>query len=283
MIIAIASGKGGTGKTTIATNLALVSPAAQYLDCDVEEPNGHLFLKPEIDQRTDVTLPVPQIDAATCSLCGTCATACEFNALAVIGEKVMVFADLCHGCGTCMFVCPEAAITETAKVIGKLENGSAESVSGGRFAFTHGVSNIGNPLTPPIIKKAKQLIKSDHFVILDSPPGTSCPMVQTLIGTDYCVFVTEPTPFGLNDLELAVGVARQLEIRCGIVINRSDSGDEEIINYCQRENIPILLEIPFDRDLAFAYSKGEAAVSHSATLRTSFEDLHAKIVAEVNK
>jgi len=283
MIIAIASGKGGTGKTTIATNLALVSPSAQYLDCDVEEPNGHLFLKPEIDQKTDVTLPVPQINNELCTLCGTCATACEFNALAVIGEKVMVFNDLCHGCGTCMFVCPEKAITETAKIIGKLENGSAESVSGGKFIFTHGISNIGNPLTPPIIKKAKKLIDNDKFVILDAPPGTSCPMVQTLIGCDFCVFVTEPTPFGLNDLELAVGVARQLEIGCGIVINRSDSGDDEIRKYCQRENIPILLEIPFDRDLAFAYSKGEAAVKQSTALRTNFQDLHTRIVAEVKK
>jgi len=283
MIIAIASGKGGTGKTTIATNLALVAPQAQYLDCDVEEPNGHLFLKPEIDRKTDVTLPVPQIDAKLCTLCGTCATACEFNALAVIGDKVMVFNDLCHGCGTCMFVCPEKAITETAKVIGKLENGSAKSADGSRFTFTHGISNIGNPLTPPIIKKAKNLIDNDRFVILDAPPGTSCPMVQTLIGSDFCVFVTEPTPFGLNDLELAVGVARQLEISCGIVINRSDSGDDEIRKYCHQENIPILLEIPFDRDLAFAYSKGEAAVTQSPALRTSFQDLHTRIAAEVKK
>ena len=283
MIIAIASGKGGTGKTTIATNLALVAPQAQYLDCDVEEPNGHLFLKPDIDRKIDVELPVPQIDAKLCSLCGTCAEACEFNALAVIGEKVMVFNDLCHGCGTCMFVCPEKAITETAKIIGKLENGTAQSVSGKSFTFTHGVSNIGNPLTPPIIKKAKNLIDNDRFVILDAPPGTSCPMVQTLIGSDFCVFVTEPTPFGLNDLELAVGVARQLEINCGIVINRSDSGDDEIIKYCKQEKIPVLLEIPFNRDLAFAYSKGEAAVQHSTDLRTRFQDLHAKIVAEVKK
>ncbi len=283
MIIAIASGKGGTGKTTIATNLALVAPQAQYLDCDVEEPNGHLFLKPDIDRKIDVELPVPQIDAKLCSLCGTCAEACEFNALAVIGEKVMVFNDLCHGCGTCMFVCPEKAITETAKIIGKLENGTAQSVSGESFTFTHGVSNIGNPLTPPIIKKAKNLIDNDRFVILDAPPGTSCPMVQTLIGSDFCVFVTEPTPFGLNDLELAVGVARQLEINCGIVINRSDSGDDEIIKYCKQEKIPVLLEIPFNRDLAFAYSKGEAAVQHSTDLRTRFQDLHAKIVAEVKK
>jgi len=283
MIVAIASGKGGTGKTTIATNLALVAPAAQYLDCDVEEPNGHLFLKPEIEKQTEVSLPIPQIDAELCSLCGTCATACEFNALAVIGDKVMVFNDLCHGCGTCMFVCPEAAISETGKVIGKLEYGTARSVRGKDFTFTHGITRIGNPLTPPIIKQAKKLIEEDHFVIMDAPPGTSCPMVQTLIGSDFCLFVTEPTPFGLNDLELAVGVARQLEIPCGIVVNRSDSGDDEIRKYCQQENIPILLEIPFDRDLAFAYSKGEAAVHQSAKLRESFQQLYLKIVAEVEK
>ncbi len=283
MIIAIASGKGGTGKTTIATNLALVAPAAQYLDCDVEEPNGHLFLKPEIEKKTDVTLPIPQVDEKLCSLCGLCAEACEFNALAVISEKVMVFADLCHGCGTCSFVCPEKAISETGKVIGRLEQGSARAVNGEKFIFGHGVTRIGNPLTPPIIKNVKQLIDNDCFTIMDSPPGTSCPMVQTLIGSDFCLFVTEPTPFGLNDLELAVGVARQLKIPCGIVVNRSDSGDEEIRNYCQRENIPILLEIPFDRDLAFAYSKGEAAVHHSEKLRKSFQQLYQQIVAEVAK
>ncbi len=283
MIIAIASGKGGTGKTTIATNLALVAPAAQYLDCDVEEPNGHLFLKPAIDKQTDVTLPIPLINEELCSLCGLCATACEFNAIAVIGKKVMLFPELCHGCGTCMFVCPETAITETGKVIGQLEQGSAKSVTGDKFTFTHGISKIGNPLTPPIIKRAKKLIENERFVILDAPPGTSCPMVQTLIGSDYCIMVTEPTPFGLNDLELAIGVARQLKIPCGIVINRSDSGDQGIKKYCQRENIPILLEIPFDRDLAFAYSKGEAAVNQSPQLRESFQNLHLKIVAEVEK
>jgi len=283
MIIAIASGKGGTGKTTIATNLALVAPAAQYLDCDVEEPNGHLFLKPEIEEKYDATMPIPKIDEELCTHCGQCAEACEFNALAVIGEKVMVFSELCHGCGACTFICPEKAISETNKIVGVLEVGKAKAVTEDKLIFGHGISNIGNPLSPPIIKKVKKLVKNNCFTILDSPPGTSCPMVQTLMGCDYCLFVTEPTPFGLNDLELAVGVARQLEIPCGILINRADSGDDQIQKYCHREAIPILMEIPFDRDLAFAYSKGEAAVITSEKLKEGFQDLHKKIVAGVKK
>ena len=283
MIIAIASGKGGTGKTTIATNLALVTPASQYLDCDVEEPNGHLFLKPKISEKRDVTMPIPKIDEERCTYCGQCAAACEFNALAVIGEKVMVFSELCHGCGACTFICPEKAISETTKIIGYLEIGKANAVEADELFFAHGVSNIGNPLSPPIIKKVKKLVNNDCFAILDAPPGTSCPMVQTLMDCDYCLFVTEPTPFGLNDLELAVGVARQLKIPCGILINRSDSGDDQVKEYCRREAIPILMEIPFDRDLAFAYSKGEAAVIKSASLREGFLKLHKKIVAEVEK
>ena len=195
----------------------------------------------------------------------------------------MVFPELCHGCGACTFICPEEAISETSKTIGCLEIGTAKAVEADELFFAHGVSNIGNPLSPPIIKKVKKLVNKNCFAILDAPPGTSCPMVQTLMGCDYCLFVTEPTPFGLNDLKLAVGVARQLEIPCGILINRSDSGDDQIQKYCQREAIPILMEIPFDRDLAFAYSKGEAAVIKNKSLREGFKNLHKKIVAGVKK
>ena len=283
MIVTVASGKGGTGKTTVATNLALVSPEAQYIDCDVEEPNGHLFLKPEISREEEVDLPIPQIDAEKCTACGDCARACEFNALALVGKKVMAFPDLCHGCGACTFICPEAAISESAKIIGRLEIGSAQALNGNWLDFAHGVSKIGNPLTPPIIKRVKKLARDDRFVIMDSPPGTSCPMVQTLLGSDYCLFVTEPTPFGLNDLELAVGVARQLDIPCGIVVNRADAGDERIHRYCEQEKIPLLLEIPFDRELAFAYSKGEAAVLSSPKLEAKFRTLHQRIIEEVGR
>ncbi|MBN2705212.1 MAG: ATP-binding protein [Deltaproteobacteria bacterium] len=283
MIITIASGKGGTGKTTIATNLALSAPKAQYLDCDVEEPNGHLFLKPTISERRDVTMPIPEIDEKLCNRCGQCAKACEFNALAVIGEKVMFFAELCHGCGVCTYVCPEKAIREGFKEIGCLELGHAGLEGAESLLFAQGISHIGNPLSPPIIKQLKKLIDPERFAILDAPPGTSCPMVQTMLNSDYCLFVTEPTPFGLNDLQLAVGVARQLRIPCGIVINRSDSGDDEVVKYCNRENLRILLEIPFNRELAFAYSRGLAAVSGNPDLRNAFVGLYEKIVAEVNK
>ncbi len=280
MIVTVASGKGGTGKTTIATNLALVSPGAFYIDCDVEEPNGHLFLRPEIESESEVTLPIPRIDEALCNACGLCTEACEFNALARVGEKIMAFPDLCHGCGACLYVCPEKAISESDKLIGRLELGRARALSGEVLRFAHGISRIGNPLTPPIIKRVKKVAAADHFVIQDAPPGTSCPMVQTLLGSDYALFVTEPTPFGLNDLELAVGVARQLKIPCGIVVNRADAGDDRIREYCAREEIPLLLEIPFNRELAFAYSKGEAAVFGSPELAEKFSALHRRILEE---
>ncbi len=278
MIIAVASGKGGTGKTTIATNFALSIPQAQYIDCDVEEPNGNLFLKAEILERQDVGVPLPQIDDSLCTYCGSCAKACEFNAMAVLKDRVMVFPELCHGCGVCSYVCPENAISEGEKVIGVVERGTV-SRDGDDLSFCQGVLNVGEPMSPPLIKKAKTYAEPGKTVIIDAPPGTSCPVIQTINGVDFCLLVTEPTPFGFNDLELAVGVVRQMNIPFGVIVNRSDSGDQEVVSYCQRENIPLLLEIPFNRDLAFAYSKGISYVTENPEAKDQFRQL----LVDINK
>jgi MinD superfamily P-loop ATPase len=283
MIIAIASGKGGTGKTTVAINLALSVPHAQYLDCDVEEPNGHLFLRPEIRARRPVTVPLPLIDEQTCTLCGQCAQACEFNALAVSKKRVLVFPDLCHGCGACGYVCPEpGAITETARRIGQVEVGQAPNGNGAGIAFVQGTLDVGEATAVPVIKAVKQNAEPTRTVILDAAPGTACPMVQTVRGADYCLLVTEPTPFGLNDLQLAVGVARELRVPCGVVLNRCDIGDEAVAEYCREETIPVLLEIPFERKLAVAYSQGMPWVEASPVYRERFQSLYQAIRREVN-
>lgn len=280
MIIAVASGKGGTGKTTIATNLALSIPQAQYIDCDVEEPNGNLFLKADILEQQNVGVPLPQIDNSICTYCGTCAKDCEFNALAVLKDRVMVFPELCHGCGVCSYVCPEKAISEGEKIIGVVEKGIVHR-DGDDLAFCQGVLNVGEPMSPPLIKKAKTYAEPTRAVIIDAPPGTSCPVIQTINGADFCLLVTEPTPFGLNDLELAVGVVRQMKIPFGVIINRSDSGDQSVVDYCQRENIPLLMEIPYSRDLAFAYSKGIPYVIENLEAKAQFRQLLVAIHKEL--
>ncbi len=278
MIIAVASGKGGTGKTTIATNFALSISQAQYIDCDVEEPNGNLFLKAEILERQDVGVPLPRIDNTLCTYCGRCARDCEFNALAVLKDRVMVFPELCHGCGVCSYVCPEKAISEGEKVIGVVEKGIVRR-DGDDLSFCQGILKVGEPMSPPLIKKAKTYAEPDKTVIIDAPPGTSCPVIQTINGADFCLLVTEPTPFGLNDLELAVGVVRQMHIPFGVIINRSDSGDQEVASYCRRENIPLLMEIPLDRNLAFAYSKGIPYVSENPEAKDQFR----RLLVDINK
>ncbi|MBN2333392.1 MAG: ATP-binding protein [Deltaproteobacteria bacterium] len=273
MIITIASGKGGTGKTTIATNFALSIPDAQYIDCDVEEPNGNLFLNAEIVERLAVGTPLPQVDLEQCTFCGDCAKACEFNALAVLKKKVLVFPELCHGCGVCRYICPAKAISEGEKRIGIVETGIVHQIQGDDVAFAQGVLNVGEPMSPPLIKRVKQCALAGKTVILDAPPGTSCPVIQTLNGSDFCLLVTEPTPFGLNDLELAVGVVRLLEIPFGVIINRCDSGDQSVVSYCRAEGIPILMELPLNRDLAFAYSKGIPFVAEYPEAREQFRHL----------
>ncbi len=255
MIISIASGKGGTGKTTVATNLALSIKNTQFLDCDVEEPNAHIFLKPAIKSKYEVGLPVPVIDKGKCNFCGRCAEVCAYNAIAVVKNKVLVFKELCHGCGSCSYLCPQGAIKEENKQIGFVEIGSKDDLQ-----FVHGKLNIGEAMSPPLIRGVKKYINPTREVIIDAPPGTSCPVIEAIKGSDYCILVTEPTPFGLYDLTLAVEVIRKLDIPFGVVINRSNLGNEKADEYCAKEHIPVLMRIPFKKEIASAYSKGKTIV-----------------------
>ena len=273
MIIAVASGKGGTGKTTIATNLAKsIGDGAQLIDCDVEEPNSHLFLNPRIERSEEVYLPNPKVDLSKCTYCGECAKICRFSAIVVIKENVLTFPELCHGCGGCSLVCPEEAISEIPKAIGILEQGKSDSLG-----FIHGRLEVGEAMSPPLIKAARSRAEKNGVVIIDAPPGTSCPVIAAVKGSDFCILVTEPTPFGLNDLELAVEVVRELGIPSGVVINRSDIGDLEVNKYCQSASIPILLEIPEDRHIAEAYSRGIMIIDVIPEYKERFQELFAAI------
>ncbi len=276
MKIAIASGKGGTGKTTIATNLAIALARAgrkvQYLDCDVEEPNGHIFLKPRIETTQDVTVGVPQVDAARCTECGRCGQLCQYSAIVCVKGKVMTFEQLCHSCGGCMAVCPEFAITEKQRKIGVAEYGVVDGL-----AFGHGRLDIGVIQTPTLIRRVKQHAQKDAIAILDAPPGTSCPVIQAVKDTDFVLLVTEPTPFGLNDLGLAVGMVRQLKLPFAVAINRSDMGDDGVAQYCRREGVEIAIEIPNDRRIAEAYSRGEMVVDVLPEYLTEFSGLFGRM------
>jgi MinD superfamily P-loop ATPase len=270
--IAVASGKGGTGKTTVSLNLALSIENVQYLDCDVEEPNAAIFLKPEISEHLPVKIPVPVIDEEKCDYCRKCAKLCAFNALVVLGDCTLLFPEMCHGCGGCMYICPQKAITEQNRKIGIVERGRA-----GDIDFIQGLLNVGEPMAPPIIKKERSLIDDSKTVILDAPPGTSCPVIETIRDTDFCVLVTEPTPFGLNDLLLAVETVRKIKVPFGLIINQAGIGDDEVDKYCNKEGIPILMKIPWDRRIAEAYSKGEPAVRAFPEMKKDFQDVFEKI------
>lgn len=276
MILAIASGKGGTGKTTVAVNLARMladnGEHVQYLDCDVEEPNGHIFLKPEITGTEPVGIPVPIIDEEKCTACRKCVEACQYNAIAVL-KKALVFPELCHGCGGCTLVCPTGAIREQERQIGVVETGFANGV-----AFAQGRINVGEPMSPPLIRAVKKkALNYCGLSLLDAPPGTSCPVVATVRDVDYVLLVTEPTPFGLHDLKLAAELIQQLGRKHGVIINRSDSGDSRVRDFCAAKQIPVLLEIPDDRRVAEAYSRGEMAISAIPEWQTMFSHLWNRI------
>ncbi len=279
MDIAVASGKGGTGKTTVAVNLAWVLGESglkvQYLDCDVEEPNGHIFLMPEITSTASVGIPVPVVDEKKCTGCRTCAEVCQYHAIAVL-KKALVFPELCHGCGGCALVCPVGAIHEENRAIGVVESG----VSGG-VAFVQGRLNVGEPTAPPLIRAVRKKAILDGIAILDAPPGTSCPVVTTVRDADYVLLVTEPTPFGLNDLKLAVEMLRQLGLRHGVVINRADIGDQQVRAFCAAERIPVLLELPDDRRVAEAYSRGQLTLEAVSEWRPLFVNLWKRMEENV--
>ena len=273
MIISIASGKGGTGKTTVATNLAVsFGSHVQILDCDVEEPNSHLFIQPAIEEVETITTPVPEVDMEKCNLCGKCGEICQFKAIVVIGETVLPFLELCHSCGGCMEVCPEKAITETGRELGVIERGHRNGIE-----FVHGKLRVGEAMSPPLIKKVREYTRPDTLTIIDAPPGTSCPVIASMKDSDFVLLVTEPTPFGLHDLKLAVGAVKMLEIPCGLVINRSDMGDDQVKRYAKEEDVPVLMEIPFDRRIAEAYSRGEMIVEVMPEWKERFLELYNSI------
>ncbi len=273
MIISIASGKGGTGKTTVATNLAVsLESDVQILGCDVEEPNAHLFIRPTFEEVKTITTPVPEVDMDKCTLCGKCEEICQFKAIVVVAETVLPFHELCHSCGGCLEVCPEKAITETGREIGVIEKGNKNGLE-----FVHGKLRIGEAMSPPLIKKVREYTRSDILTIIDAPPGTSCPVITSMTSADFILLVTEPTPFGLHDLKLAVGAVKILGIPCGLVINRSDMGDDKVKAYAEQEDLPILMEIPFDRRIAEAYSRGKLIVEAMPEWKERFSELYLRI------
>ena len=273
MRIAIASGKGGTGKTTLSVNLAYaLGTPVQLLDCDVEEPNGRLFLEAREVKEEIISISVPEVDGSLCDNCGECARFCEFNAIAILGTKAMVFPEMCHGCGGCARVCPQKAISEVPHRIG-----TVKTFDSGEITLLQGCLDVGVAMAPPLIHAVKKGQADGRVIILDAPPGTTCPVIAAIQDVDFVVLVTEPTPFGLNDLELAVAMVRELGLSFGVVINRVGAGDRRVHEYCLKECIPVLLEIPDDRRIAEAYSRGELIVKALPEYRESFQGLLQEI------
>jgi MinD superfamily P-loop ATPase len=284
MILTVASGKGGTGKTTVAVNLFTLLQSAyqtQFIDCDAEEPNAFLFLQPRITEEREVSVPVPEIDESLCNYCGLCAEVCQFNSLAVLEGSVLVFAEMCHGCGACSLLCPRQAITEIPRKVGLLKEGTVNG-----SPFTMGTLNTGEALVVPVIKAAKR--KQDNIphtaiTIIDAPPGTSCPVIASVKGSDFVLLVTEATPFGLNDLDLAVQTMNELGISCGVLINRSTGEDSLITDYCRKHSIPLTGRIPFSKHIAEGYAHGRLISREDPRMRDLFSNLFKTIEQKIDE
>jgi MinD superfamily P-loop ATPase len=272
MIISVASGKGGTGKTTVAVNLALALGQAQLLDCDVEEPNAQIFLKATIRERKPATVRVPEIDHTKCNFCGICRDVCAYHAFALLPKKVLFFPQMCHSCGACSRLCPQGAIRETDRSIGEIELGEREGIS-----FVQGKLTVGETMAPPLIRQVRSHIDPDRVTIIDAPPGTSCPMVTAVKGSDFCILVTEPTPFGMNDLQLAIETVRKLKVPYGVVINRAEPNDLRTHLHFKAHDIRVLLKIPFQRKIAELYSVGTPFIEQLPEYREKFLELFRSI------
>jgi MinD superfamily P-loop ATPase len=277
--IAVASGKGGTGKTTIATSLALSladSHQVVYIDCDVEAPNGHIFLSPEFSDSLEAVIRIPKIDTERCTLCGKCVEVCQFHALAKVGKTIMVFPQLCHGCGSCTWNCPVNAIEEIPNPIGKIESG----VTSTGIIFSRGLLTISEPMATPVIRQLKQQEKTrEHdILILDAPPGASCSVVETLRGSDFALLVTEPTPFGLHDLGQMLGIVEEMQMPAGVIINRENGPYLPLLDFCEKHRLPILLGIPFERKIAEGLARGKPLVE----IENSFIRIFQGVFSHIN-
>ncbi len=269
MRLAVASGKGGTGKTTVAVSLALsAKESVDLLDCDVEEPNAHIFLGADLQESRVVSVPVPQVDDSKCALCGQCSDLCQFNAIVTLPTRTLVFPELCHSCGGCILLCPSKALSEVQREIGTISTGSRN-----RVTLVQGTLDIGQAMSPPLIREVLKSVREDRLTIVDCPPGTSCPVIAAVKGSDYAILVTEPTPFGLHDLKLAVETLRQLKIPFGIVINRLTEEDDLVQRYCREEQLEILGKIPEDRRVAEGYSRGIPLVEAVPEMQSIFQDI----------
>ena len=280
MKIAVASGKGGTGKTTVSASLVSVweSPVVA-VDLDVEEPNLHLFLNPTMTGGNTASMDVPEVDESKCTQCGECAELCQFRAISVLGTVVLTFPEMCHGCGGCMAICPEKAITSGSRVLGEISWGRARDAG-----FLMGKLRVGEAMSPPLMRAVKRKLDSmaesaGRDVIIDAPPGVSCPAVNAVMDSDVIVLVTEPTPFGLYDLKLAHEAFRPLGIPMGVVVNRAGLGNSEVFEFCASAGLDILATIPYERAIAEAYSDGRIIAETSPELARQFRDLAKKILS----